>query len=104
MSVSTFDPKNNQINQANSEQDDNIRIMPTSDDLKRPHSEKELIEEALAEAKRPDNLIASSRQQIPNISVNGVVIDPAAIAQEVQYHPANSVCGPHIGRIRLASR
>ena len=90
MSVSTFDPKNNQINQANSEQDDNIRIMPTSDDLKRPHSEKELIEEALAEAKRPDNLIASSRQQIPNISVNGVVIAPAAIAQEVQYHPANS--------------
>ena len=70
--------------------DDGIRIMPTSDDLKRPHSEKELIEEALAEAKRPDNLIASSRQQIPNISVNGVVIDPTAIAQEVQYHPANS--------------
>ena len=82
MSVSTFDPKNNQINQANSEQDDNIRIMPTSDDLKRPHSEKELIEEALAEAKRPDNLIASSRQQIPNISVNGVLgILPPYIAK-----------------------
>lgn len=90
MSVSTFDPKNNQINQANSEQDDNIRIMPTSDDLKRPHSEKELIDEAMAEMTRPNNLIASSRQTIPTIRVNGVTIDPKAIAQEVQYHPANS--------------
>lgn len=70
--------------------DDDIRIMPTSDDLKRPHSDKELIDEALAEMKRPKNLIASSRQQIPHITVNGITIDPTAIAQEVQYHPANS--------------
>lgn len=87
MTVSTFDPKNHPINQLTQTQDD-IRMMPTSDDLKRPHSEKQLIEEALAEAKRPANLIASSRQQIPNISVNGVIINPNAIAQEVQYHPA----------------
>ncbi len=45
--------------------DDDIRIMPTSDDLKRPHSEKELIEEALAEAKRPDNLNCSSKPCMP---------------------------------------
>lgn len=70
--------------------DDDIRIMPTSDDLKRPHSEKELIDEALAEINRPNNLIASSRQQIPHITVNGVVIDPTTIAQETQYHPASS--------------
>lgn len=89
MSVSTFDPKSNPINQPTQTQDD-IRMMPTSDDLNRPHSEKAMIEEALAEAKRPANLIASSRQQIPNISVNGVIIDPKAIAQETQYHPAAS--------------
>ncbi len=70
--------------------DDDIRIMPTSDDLKRPHSEKELIDEAMAEMNRSSNLIASSRQTIPTIRVNGVTIDPKAIAQEVQYHPANS--------------
>lgn len=70
--------------------DDGIRIMPTSDDLKRPHSEKQLIDDAMAEFNRPKNLIASSRQEIPHISVNGVVIDPKAIAQEVQYHPADS--------------
>lgn len=71
-------------------EDDGIRIMPTSDDLKRPHSEKQLIEDALEDFHRPKNLIASSRQELPNISVNGVAIDPKAIAQEVQYHRADS--------------
>ena len=88
MSVSIFEPTNHQITQ--SREQDNIRIMPTSDDLKHPHSEKELIEEAMAEMTRPNNLIASSRQTIPTIRVNGVTIDPKAISQEVQYHPANS--------------
>lgn len=70
--------------------DDGIRIMPTSDDLKRPHSEKQLIDDALADFHRPKNLIASSRQELPHITVNGVVIDPKAIAQEMQYHQADS--------------
>ncbi|MDO4895809.1 MAG: peptidylprolyl isomerase [Moraxella sp.] len=84
MPVSTFNP------QTNVPHDDGIRIMPTSDDLKRPHSEKQLIDDVMAELKRPNNLIASSRQEIPHISVNGVVIDPKTIAQEVQYHRADS--------------
>lgn len=69
---------------------DDIRIMPTTADLAKPHSEKQLIEEALSEFTRPKNLIASSRQELPRITVNGVAIDPAAIAQEMQYHPADS--------------
>ncbi|MFW2177530.1 MULTISPECIES: peptidylprolyl isomerase [unclassified Moraxella] len=82
--------EHNHNHESHQSTDDIARLMPTTDDLKRPHSEKELIDEAMAELNRPSNLIASSRQQIPNISVNGVVIDPTAIAQEVQYHPANS--------------
>lgn len=35
-------------------------------------------------------LIASSEQEWPNISVNGVSITPQAMAQELQYHPADS--------------
>lgn len=71
-------------------QDDNIRIMPSTQDLAKPHSEKQLIDEALAEFQRPKNLIASSRQELPNITVNGVSISPSTIAQEMQYHPAAS--------------
>lgn len=71
--------------------DDGIRVMPTSDDLKRLSSDAELIERALAEEKsNHSNLIASSRQTVPSIYVNGVEISEKAIGEEVQYHPANS--------------
>ncbi|CAI8702096.1 peptidylprolyl isomerase [Pseudomonas donghuensis] len=36
----------------------------------------------------PAQLIASSEQEWPVISVNGVAIGPEALAQELQYHPA----------------
>ncbi len=35
-------------------------------------------------------LIASSEQEWPIISVNGVSVTPQAMAQELQYHPAES--------------
>ena len=35
-------------------------------------------------------LIASSEQEWPIVSVNGVQIAPEAMAQELQYHPAES--------------
>ncbi|PAU58438.1 peptidylprolyl isomerase [Pseudomonas sp. PIC25] len=35
-------------------------------------------------------LIASSEQEWPRVRVNGVAIAPEAIAQELQYHPADS--------------
>ncbi|WP_338474689.1 peptidylprolyl isomerase [Pseudomonas sp. MS646] len=38
----------------------------------------------------PAELIASSEQEWPIISVNGVSITPQAMAQELQYHPADS--------------
>lgn len=38
----------------------------------------------------PAQLIASSEQEWPIISVNGVSITPQAMAQELQYHPAES--------------
>ena len=44
--------------------------------------------EALNEV--PAQLIASSEQEWPIISVNEVVISPEAMAQELQYHPADS--------------
>lgn len=103
MTVSTFNPKKhpnthfientfNSDKKNHQQLDDDIRIMPTSDDLKRPHSEKELIDEAMADIHRfnTNNLIASSHQQIPHITVNGVIIDPKTIAQETQYHPAST--------------
>lgn len=72
-------------------EDDGIRIMPTSDDLKRLSSDAELIQRALAEEKsNHNNLIASSRQSVPTITVNGVLISEQAIGEEVQYHPASS--------------
>ena len=43
----------------------------------------------VAEDKAP-TLIASSEQEWPIISVNGVSITPQAMAQELQYHPAQS--------------
>src|SRR5690606_14271028 len=38
----------------------------------------------------PAQLIASSEQEWPIISVNEVPITPEAMAQELQYHPAES--------------
>ncbi|SFG70077.1 peptidylprolyl isomerase [Pseudomonas sp. NFACC45] len=38
----------------------------------------------------PAQLIASSEQEWPIISVNGMSITPQAMAQELQYHPAES--------------
>lgn len=73
------------------EHDDGIRIMPTSDDLKKPNSDAEFIQKALAEEESNHaNLIATSRETLPSITVNGIKIDPEQIAQEVQYHPADS--------------
>ncbi len=88
MTVQTYQPTSQP---PNNNTDDIVRIMPTTEDLKRPHSEKELIESALADLpKKRDNLIASSREQLPRITVNGVQLDETAIAQEMQYHPADS--------------
>lgn len=73
------------------EDDDGIRIMPTSNDLTKPSSDAEFIKRALAEENSNHaNLIASSRQSVPTITVNGVLISEQAIGEEVQYHPANS--------------
>ncbi|CAH0195967.1 peptidyl-prolyl cis-trans isomerase C [Pseudomonas frederiksbergensis] len=47
------------------------------------------VEPAAAED-APVQLIASSEQEWPIISVNGVSITPEAMAQELQYHPAES--------------
>lgn len=69
--------------------DDIIRIMPTLSDLQKPHSDQEFIDKAMAhEHSNHNNLIASSREELPTVSVNGVMIDKTAIAQELQYHPA----------------
>ncbi|MCK9817875.1 peptidylprolyl isomerase [Pseudomonas chlororaphis] len=43
-----------------------------------------------AAAEAPAQLIASSEQEWPIISVNDVSITPQAMAQELQYHPAES--------------
>ncbi|CAM3927223.1 peptidylprolyl isomerase [Pseudomonas wadenswilerensis] len=40
------------------------------------------------ELEPPAQLIASSEQEWPIISVNGVSLSPEALAQELQYHPA----------------
>ncbi|VVP25309.1 Chaperone SurA [Pseudomonas fluorescens] len=48
----------------------------------------------------PAQLIASSEQEWPIISVNEVAITPEAMAQELQYHPAES----REGAVYLAAR
>lgn len=68
--------------------DDILRVMPTLNDLQKPHSDQEFIEKAMAEERsNHKNLIASSRDELPSVTVNGVMIDRTAIAQELQYHP-----------------
>lgn len=47
-----------------------------------------VVEAAVPVLENPAQLIASSEQQWPIISVNQVPISPEALAQELQYHPA----------------
>ncbi len=69
--------------------DDIVHLMPTLTDLQKPHSDQEFIEKAMAEERsNHKNLIASSRDELPSVTVNGEMIDRTAIAQELQYHPA----------------
>ncbi len=63
--------------------DDIVRMMPTLTDLQKPHSDQEFIERAMSEERsNHKNLIASSRDELPSVLVNGVMIDRTAIAQE----------------------
>lgn len=77
-----------------SSDEDIIRIIPTSADLKKPYSDKEFIDQAMShehsQRRNHKNLIASSRDELPSVMVNGVMLDRTAIAQEVQYHPAET--------------
>ena len=71
--------------------DDIVHLMPTLTDLQKPHSDQEFIEKAMAEERsNHKNLIASSRDELPSVTVNGVTIDRTNIAQELQYHPAEN--------------
>lgn len=51
---------------------------------------EELAAEPAVVQDAPAQLIASSEQEWPIISVNEVLITPEAMAQELQYHPADS--------------
>ncbi len=95
MTVNTYHPSHHvnheskAPNAAMENNEDIIRIMPTTDDLKKPHSDQEFIERAMSEERsNHKNLIASSRDELPSVTVNGVMIDRTDIAQELQYHPA----------------
>lgn len=101
MTVSTYNPAHHinsdshastvADNRAMGSHDDIVRIMPTLADLKKPHSDQAFIEKAMAEERsNHKNLIASSRDELPSVLVNGVMIDRTAIAQELQYHPAEN--------------
>ena len=71
--------------------DDIVHLMPTLTDLQKPHSDQEFIDKAMAEERsNHKNLIASSRDELPSVTVNGVMIDRTNIAQELQYHPAEN--------------
>lgn len=71
--------------------EDIVRVMPTLSDLQKPHSDQAFIEKAMAEERsNHKNLIASSRDELPSVLVNGVMIERTAIAQELQYHPAQN--------------
>lgn len=99
MTVNTYNPAEHANHNSHShtastrveDNDDIIRIMPTASDLKKPHSDQEFIDKAMAEERsNHKNLIASSRDELPSVTVNGIMIDRTAIAQEVQYHPAET--------------
>ena len=55
---------------------------------KEPVTMAEVVAQAPFEELKAPELIASSEQEWPIISVNEVVITPEAMAQELQYHPA----------------
>lgn len=100
MTVSTYNPADHTSNQnAHASTaahhiatgNDILRVMPTLSDLQKPHSDQEFIEKAMAEERsNHKNLIASSRDELPSVTVNGVMIDRTNIAQELQYHPAEN--------------
>lgn len=102
MTVSTYNPADHAThnhdanaataaNIATDNGDEIVRVMPTLSDLKKPHSDQAFIEKAMAEERsNHKNLIASSRDELPSVLVNGIMIDRTAIAQELQYHPAES--------------
>ena len=50
----------------------------------------EVVAQASFEELKAPELIASSEQEWPIISVNGVPVTPQAMAMELQYHPADS--------------
>lgn len=71
--------------------DDIIRLMPSKEDVLTKHSDEEFVQKALQEERiNHSNLIASSREELPTVYVNGVMIDKNCIAEEVQYHPASN--------------
>lgn len=53
-------------------------------------SSTKAVEVVVPEVAVEPQLIASSEQEWPIISVNGVLISPETMAQELQYHPAQS--------------
>ncbi len=82
---------NHHHNHSHAANEDIIRIMPTLADLKKPHSDQDFIDRAMKEERsNHKNLIASSRDELPSVTVNGVMIDRTEIAQELQYHPAEN--------------
>lgn len=57
---------------------------------KEPVMMAEVVAQAPFEELKAPELIASSEQEWPIISVNGVAVTPEAMALELQYHPADS--------------
>ncbi|MFL1482093.1 peptidylprolyl isomerase [Pseudomonas grimontii] len=57
---------------------------------KEPVTMAEVVAQAPFEELKAPELIASSEQEWPIISVNGVAVTPEAMALELQYHPADS--------------
>jgi len=53
-------------------------------------SSTKAVEVVVPEVAVEPQLIASSEQEWPIVSVNGVLISPETMAQELQYHPAQS--------------
>lgn len=54
------------------------------------HAHAAPVAPQLPEGAAPVELIASSEQEWPRISVNGVTVAPESMAREIQYHPAPS--------------
>lgn len=71
-----------------------VNVEPPESVAREPVQMEPVQEEPLqvgpAVANETPQLIASSEQEWPIISVNGVSVTPQAMAQELQYHPAES--------------